>query len=96
MPAAAITTDALGALQQKSLQRFRNEVRAASSLDHRNIVSIYSVGEDRGVHYYAMQLIRGQSLADVIQELAQLAAGNAPLTGNSISQIVSAADRQPT
>ncbi len=85
-----------GALQQKSLQRFRNEVRAASSLDHRNIVSVYSVGEDRGVHYYAMQLIRGQSLAEVIQQLAQLAAGNAPLTGNSISQIVSAADRQPT
>ncbi len=53
---------------EKSLQRFRNEVRAAAALDHPNIVSIYSVGEERGVHFYAMQLIRGQTLADVISE----------------------------
>lgn len=53
-------------IHEKSLQRFRNEVRAAAALDHPNIVSVYSVGEDRGVHFYAMQLIRGQTLADVI------------------------------
>jgi serine/threonine protein kinase/cytochrome c-type biogenesis protein CcmH/NrfG len=51
---------------EKSLQRFRNEVRAAASLDHPHIVAVYSVGEERGVHFYAMQLIRGQSLAEVI------------------------------
>ena len=58
-----------GALQPKSLQRFRNEVRAAAMLDHPNVVSVYSVGENRGVHYYAMQLIRGQSLSEVINAL---------------------------
>ncbi len=52
--------------REKSLQRFRNEVRAAAALDHPNIVSVYSVGEERGIHYFAMQLIRGQTLADVI------------------------------
>jgi serine/threonine protein kinase len=52
-----------------SLRRFRNEVRAAAALDHPNIVSIYSVGEDWDVHYYAMQLIRGRSLAELIDEL---------------------------
>jgi serine/threonine protein kinase len=55
--------------QDKSLQRFRNEVRAAAALDHPHIVSVYSVGEERGVHYYAMQLVRGQTLADVIEGL---------------------------
>jgi serine/threonine protein kinase len=55
--------------QDKSLQRFRNEVRAAAALDHPHIVSVYSVGEERGVHYYAMQLVRGQSLADLIAQL---------------------------
>ncbi len=58
-----------GALQQKQLLRFRNEVRAAAMLDHPHIVSVYSIGEERGVHFYAMQLIRGQSLAEVIQDL---------------------------
>jgi eukaryotic-like serine/threonine-protein kinase len=50
----------------KSLQRFRNEVRAVAALDHPHIVAVYSVGEERGVHFYAMQLIRGQTLADLI------------------------------
>src|SRR6056297_955372 len=57
-----------GTLQRKALERFRNEVRAAAMLDHPNIVSIYSVGEERGVHHFAMQLIRGQSLAVAIRE----------------------------
>ena len=56
-------------IQVQSLQRFRNEVRAAASLDHPHIVSIYSVGDERGVHFYAMQLIRGQTFAHTIAEL---------------------------
>ena len=54
-------------VDEKSLQRFRNEVRAAAALDHPHIVSVFSIGEDRGVHFYAMQLIRGQTLAEVIE-----------------------------
>jgi serine/threonine protein kinase/WD40 repeat protein len=58
-----------------SLQRFRNEVRAAAALNHPNIVAVYSVGEERGVHFYAMQLIRGRTLAELI---AQRAAASSP------------------
>jgi WD40 repeat protein len=54
-------------LDKQQLNRFKNEARAAGTLDHPNIVAIYSVGSDRGVHYYAMQLIEGQSLAQVIE-----------------------------
>ena len=46
-------------IDPRQLQRFKNEVRAVAALDHPNIVSIYSVGEERGVHYYAMQKIDG-------------------------------------
>jgi serine/threonine protein kinase len=56
-------------LDRQQLNRFKNEARAAGTLDHPNIVSIHSVGCDRGVHYYAMQLIEGQSLAEVIDQL---------------------------
>ena len=56
-------------LEERQLLRFQNEARAAATLDHPNIVSVYGTGQDRGVHYYAMQLIHGQSVAEAIQEL---------------------------
>ncbi len=65
LPFAALT-------DSRQIQRFRNEVRAAGMLEHPHIVSVYSIGEDQGVHYYAMQLIRGQSLARIIESLKNL------------------------
>lgn len=61
-----------GILDEQSLKRFQNEALAAASLTHPNIVSVYFVGCDRGVHYYAMQLIEGQSLAELIDDLRKL------------------------
>jgi len=57
------------ALDARQLQRFKNEAHAAAQLHHTNIVPVYAVGCERGVHFYAMQLIEGRSLATVIQEL---------------------------
>jgi WD40 repeat protein/serine/threonine protein kinase len=56
-------------LDPRQLERFKNEARAAATLDHPAIVSIYSVSCERGVHFFAMQFIEGQSLAEVIAEL---------------------------
>jgi eukaryotic-like serine/threonine-protein kinase len=66
-----------GVLDAKQLQRFQNEAQAAAHLHHTNIVPVHFVGNERGVHYYAMQLIDGCTLAEVIRELRQ-AAGLAP------------------
>jgi serine/threonine protein kinase len=65
----------VAALDPKQLQRFQNEAQAAAQLHHTNIVPVYAVGCERGVHYYAMQFIEGQSLAAVIRELRQNAQG---------------------
>jgi len=60
-------------LDPKHLQRFKNEAHAAASLHHAHIVPVFGVGCERGIHYYAMQFIDGQSLAEVIGELCRLA-----------------------
>ena len=57
------------AIDPRQLARFRVESQAAAQLHHTHIVPVYSVGCERGVHYYAMQLIDGQTLADVIADL---------------------------
>jgi serine/threonine protein kinase len=58
-------------LDPRQLQRFKNEARAAAQLHHQHIVPVYAVGSERGVHFYAMQYIEGQSLAEVIQDRRQ-------------------------
>lgn len=75
------------ALDAKHLQRFKNEAHAAAQLHHTNIVPVYAVGCERGVHFYAMQLIEGRSLANVIQEMRAAAPDSSPrsLVGPSLS-----------
>jgi serine/threonine-protein kinase len=56
-------------MDPRHLQRFHNEARAAACLHHGHIVPVFYVGCERGVHFYAMQLIDGETLAAVIREL---------------------------
>jgi serine/threonine protein kinase len=55
-------------LDSSQLERFKNEARIAAGLHHSNIVLVYMVDSERGVHFYAMQLIDGQDLANVIEQ----------------------------
>src|ERR1017187_5324528 len=47
-------------------QRLMREARAASALNHPGIVTVYEIGSDRGVDYIAMELVEGQSLAQLM------------------------------
>lgn len=47
-------------------KRFTREAQAAAALDHPNIAAIYEVGEFQGRPFYAMQIVEGHSLRDVI------------------------------
>lgn len=49
------------------IERFRREALAAARLNHPSIVTIYNVGEQNGIHYIAMKLLKGESLDKIVQ-----------------------------
>jgi WD40 repeat protein/serine/threonine protein kinase len=54
------------------LKRFYREARSAAGLHHSNIVPVFGVGEDQGHHFFAMQLIRGQTLEAALREVREM------------------------
>jgi WD40 repeat protein/serine/threonine protein kinase len=59
-------------LDPRQLVRFQREARSAAKLHHTNIVPVFGVGEQDGLHYYVMQFIAGLGLDVVVDELRRL------------------------
>ena len=83
----------LGALADPAaLKRFRREARSVAALHHSNIVPVFGIGEHAGYHYYAMQLIHGQTLEAVLGGVRRLR----DVTGPAPALPLSSAERAAT
>lgn len=56
-------------LKPTQLERFRREAKTAARLHHTNIVPVFGVGVENGIHYYAMQFIAGQGLDSILKQV---------------------------
>jgi len=53
---------------EEFVKRFNTEAQAAASLTHPNIVSVYDVGSEGDLHYIVMELIKGKTLKNIINQ----------------------------
>lgn len=54
------------------VQKFHTEAQSVAGLSDPNIVNVFDVGEDRGLHYIVMELVEGITLKDYIQKKGKL------------------------
>jgi serine/threonine protein kinase len=86
---------------QRHVARFVREAKAAARLHHTNIVPVFGVGEDKGTHFYVMQLIDGRGLDSVLDQVrtqtsteqtadgaADVTCGNDELSSNIASRLL--------
>jgi hypothetical protein len=72
---AVKTLNAEGNLDADSRRRFEVEAKAAARLQHPNIVTVYELGEDRGLPFIAMELLPGADLEAVLRSGESLPIG---------------------
>ncbi|MGB8455767.1 MAG: Stk1 family PASTA domain-containing Ser/Thr kinase [Anaerocolumna sp.] len=54
------------------VKKFRGEAQSAAGLSHPNIVNVYDVGDDNGLHYIVMELVEGITLKNFIERKGKL------------------------
>lgn len=56
----------------KTIERFRNELKTARKIRHKNICGMYDLGEDKGTNYITMEYVKGEDLKSFMKRSKQL------------------------
>jgi len=71
-PVAIKTLKPEAMLDASALERFKQEIRLARKIAHRNVVRTYDLGELNGMYYLTMEYVEGTSLKSLIQNRGKL------------------------
>ncbi len=82
------------AKDKKTIERFKNELKVARKISHRNVGRMYELMEDKGTHFITMEYISGQDLRGLIRQTGRLTIGKAISIGKEICEGLSEAHRQ--
>ena len=65
------------AADENTIERFRNELKFARKISHRNVCRMYDLSKEEGTHYITMEYVPGEDLKSTIKRVGQLSVGKA-------------------
>jgi len=64
-------------VDEKTIERFRNELKFARKISQRNVCRMYDLSEEEGTHFITMEYVPGEDLKSTIRRMGQLSVGKA-------------------
>lgn len=80
-------------VNDKAIDRFRNELKVARKISHRNICRMYDLGEEGFLHYITMEYVAGEDLKRFIKRAGTLTSGKAIYLARQVSEGLAEAHR---
>jgi serine/threonine-protein kinase len=83
------------AADKKTIERFRNELKFARKIRHKNVCQMYDLNKEEGAHYITMEYVPGEDLKGMIRMMGQLGAGKSISIAKQVCEgLAEAHDRQ--
>ena len=81
------------AKDKETVERFRNELKSARMIAHKNVCRMFDMGESKETHFITMEYVRGEDLKSMIRMSGQLGTGTAISIARQICEGLSEAHR---
>ncbi len=81
------------AVSSKTLERFRNELKVARKIKHKNVCQMFDLGEDAGIYFITMEYVPGENLKSFIKRAKRLDIGSAVSLAKEICEGMAAAHK---
>jgi serine/threonine protein kinase/Tfp pilus assembly protein PilF len=74
------------ASNKKTIQRFRNELKLARKISHKNVCRMYDLNKEDEIYFITMEYVSGENLKSMIQMMGHLSAGKTILIAKQICE----------
>ncbi len=81
-------------VNEKAIERFRNELKFALKISHRNVCRTHDLGEEGYMHFITMEYVDGENLKGFIKRAGQLTPGKAVSVAKQVCEALAEAHRQ--
>jgi len=71
---------------EHTIKRFRNELKFARKISHKNVCRMYDLSKEEGTHYITMEYVSGEDLKSMIRMMGQLSAGKAIVVARQVCE----------